>query len=390
MASLTAGPEFSSPAKRTGGRFDGWLLLSALLLMIVGFMAVYSEGAGHGDITRFRKQIQFAALGAIPFFFFLLVPIRAWLRSVNFVYLINVAALLSVILFGTAKKGAERWIVVAGIQVQPSELAKLLFVLTLASFFATRQNKIKSFSTVALSLVHLGIPMALLLKQPHLGAAMVFGVAWFTIAFVAGVPGKFLALIAVSVLLLGVAVVKIPGVRSKVLTPYQISRLLGYSGDPALMTPEEQKELRNKNYQTDQAAIAFGLGGLTGRGYMKGEQKESRAIPEQYNDFVFTVPGEEAGLVGCALILSLFAFFFFRVWLVAVHATEAFSRMIAGGVFAVLVFHTFVNIAMVLKLVPVVGLWLPFLSSGVSALWLCLGCVGLLLNLRRQESPILF
>ncbi|MBL6010787.1 FtsW/RodA/SpoVE family cell cycle protein, partial [Bacillus halotolerans] len=112
--------------------------------------------------------------------------------------------------------------------------------------------------------------------------------------------------------------------------------------------------------------------------------------PEQRNDFIFTVPGEEAGFVGGVLILALYGFFFYRVWLVMVHAEEPYFRMIVGGIYTVLGFHMCVNIAMVLQLIPVVGLWLPFMSSGGTAMWLCLSCVGLLVGIRRHERPVLF
>ncbi|HSI72419.1 MAG TPA: FtsW/RodA/SpoVE family cell cycle protein, partial [Fimbriimonas sp.] len=116
----------------------------------------------------------------------------------------------------------------------------------------------------------------------------------------------------------------------------------------------------------------------------------ARFIPEQNNDFIFTVVGEEGGLIGASLVLFAFGFFFYRIWLVMFMASESYYRMLAAGVFTALFFHMFVNIAMVLNVLPVVGLWLPFLSSGGTALWLCLACVGLMLSVRRREAPVLF
>ena len=123
---------------------------------------------------------------------------------------------------------------------------------------------------------------------------------------------------------------------------------------------------------------------------MKGEQKRGRFIPEQRNDFVFTVVGEEGGLIGCSILLAAFAFFFYRIYIVMQSASDPYFRLIAAGIFGVLGFHTFVNMAMVLQILPVVGLWLPFMSSGGTAIWLCMACVGLLLNMRRKEPVILF
>jgi rod shape determining protein RodA len=132
------------------------------------------------------------------------------------------------------------------------------------------------------------------------------------------------------------------------------------------------------------------VGGLAGTGFLKGEQKEGRFIPEQHNDFIFTVVGEEGGLIGATIVLAAFGFFFWRVWLILIRAPDPFYKMVAGGIFAALFFHTFVNLAMLLKLLPVVGLWLPFMSYGGTALWLCLSCVGLLIGIRRRERPGMF
>lgn len=393
MATLSASPDIGHGSKQKG-QFDGWLLVGAALLMLVGLMSIYSEGYGRGNLYYFRQQILYAVIGLVPFIFLLTVPAKAWMRLSGVIYIVNNLGLMAVLLFGKSVKGAERWLQIGPLQFQPSEAAKLLLVLSLAGFFAMRQAEIKKFSTVALSLAHLALPMFLVLKQPHYGAAGILAAAWFTIALLAGVPGKFLGTIVATVVIFVGVNLTVPAVGKVFLKGYHLPRLLGFMGVEAPDNGKTDKELKkaksDATYQTTQAAIAFGLGGVSGRGYLKGEQKESHFIPEQHNDFVFTVPGEEAGLIGCTLILALFSFFFYRVWLIVLYAVDPFYRMVAGGLFAVLVFHTFVNIGMVVSILPVIGLWLPFLSAGGTALWLCMASVGLLLNIRRQEAPILF
>ena len=162
---------------------------------------------------------------------------------------------------------------------------------------------------------------------------------------------------------------------------YQAQRIVGMSG---------KKDVKGKNWQTDRAEIAFGVGGVTGAGFNQGGQKKAGFIPEQNTDFVVTVIGEEGGLVGCLLLLGAYGFFFYRIFLVMLHTSDPFGKMAAAGVFAVLAFHTFTNMAMVMQLVPVVGLWLPFMSYGGTAMWLCLASVGLLLGIRRRERSSLF
>ena len=255
-------------------------------------------------------------------------------------------------------------------------------ILTLASFYANRADRINSLSTFLWGLLHVAVPMALILKQPSLTAALVLLGVWFAISLLAGVPMKFFATSLAVVALLGTAVFTVPAASKYLLHGYQEGRIKGLL--------RKDKDNQGDDWQSDRAEIAFGVGGLTGTGFLRGEQKQGKYIPEQRNDFVFTVIGEEGGLVGSTLVLCAYAFFFWRVFLVMVAASDDYERYIVGGIFALLATHTIVNIAMVLHLLPVAGLWLPFMSSGGTAIWLCMGCVGLLLNIRRQQRPILF
>jgi rod shape determining protein RodA len=361
-------------------KIDWFLLVSAALLLVVGLMSLFSEGYYRDHLVTFKKQVLYAAIGLVPFLIFYLTRPQFWAKIANALYAINVLSLLAVRLIGSERKGAERWIDIGPIQFQPSEMAKLLTILTLAAFFAHRKDKVKDLSTFLLSLVHIAVPVFLILIQPHLGAALVVIIAWAAICIVAGVPFKFLGGLLAGFAVLGVLVFAVPSVSNLVLHDYQKSRVKG------MFTDDDQ----GRNYQTSRAEIALGEGGIMGTGYMHGSQKKANFIPEQQNDFIFTVIGEEGGLIGGSLLLLAFGFFFYRVWLIIFSARELYYRCIAAGIFAALFFHMFVNIAMVLEIVPVVGLWLPFLSYGGTALWLCLSCVGLLMGIRRSEKPVLF
>jgi rod shape determining protein RodA len=365
---------------RRGPRIDVWLILATVILLTVGFMSLYSEGITRDGGTNFRKQILNGIIGLVPFGIFASVNPRFWQRAATPIYVVNLGMLMAVLAMGKAAKGAARWIDIGPIQFQPSELAKLLVVLTLATFYAARQDRIQHISTFLLGLAHAVVPAFLIFRQPHLGAFTVVMVAWFAISLVAHVPVKYLLGIVGGVAVLVSGVLAVPSLRAKVLDDYQQKRIEGM----------KRNDRQGKNWQTDRAEIAFGVGGVSGAGFGNGQQKAGHFIPEQHNDFIFTVVGEEGGLIGCTLVLAAFGFFFFRVFLIMHLATDPFYRMIAAGIFAVLGFHTFVNIAMVLQIVPVVGLWLPFLSYGGTALWLCMACVGLLLNIRRREKPLLF
>ncbi len=383
MASIARpvmGSSSNSETRTLAHRTDWWLVLASLMLMAFGLMSLLSVGGGLSG-HDFKKQLGFAGIGVAPFAIFAFVHPKFWSKGVNTLYVLNVLLLVAVFFIGKHTKGAERWIQLPGVQFQPSELAKLLTVLTVASFYAARQESIQKLSTFLLGLAHVIVPVILIRLQPHLGAAVALLIIWFGISIVAGVPAKYLgACVGIGLALLTIAW-NVPALKAKVFPAYQLQRTDGFAGT---------KDHKGKNYQTDRAEIAFGVGGVLGSGFMKGEQKAGGFIPEQQTDFIVSVVGEEGGLIGCSILLLTYAFFFYRVFLVMLNAQELYYKMIAAGIFAVLGFHTIVNIAMVLQLVPVVGLWLPFLSYGGTAMWLCMASVGLLLNVRRRERPILF
>ena len=387
MATLGAPIPMTDETRREVRRLDWPLIAATLILIAFGLMSMYSVSYAGAGATKpyFVKQAINVVIGLLPACLLAFVHPKVWRKGSWWLYALDLLLLVAVLFLGKHTKGAERWIPLpGGVQFQPSELAKLLIILTLAAFYAHRQESIERLSTFLLGLLHVAIPMALIFVQPHLGATITVGVAWFAISLVAGVPLKYLGAFFAVLAALG-GTMLIPAVRSRVLKPYQEARVLGMLG-----AQKGKKDVRGKNWQTDRAEIAFGVGGVTGTGFGLGGQKRAGYIPEQHNDFVVTVLGEEGGLMGCLLLLGAYAFFFYRIFLVMLHTSDPYGKMAAGGVFAILAFHTFVNLAMVLQIVPVVGLWLPFMSYGGTAMWLCLASIGLLLGIRRREKPILF
>jgi rod shape determining protein RodA len=357
-------------------KFDPWLIGSALALLGLGLLSLYSVDAAYPKQNFFRNQVMHVLEGLVPFAIFFFVDPRVWRRYANIFYVVNLGLLALVLRFGKTQGGAQRWLSLGHIDFQPSEFAKLFVILTLSSFFIARVDRIRSFSTFALSLVHVAVPMVLVFKQPHLGATLAILVAWIAISIASGVRLRFLAGALLAIALALTVAVKVPGI----LQPYQKDRLSG------LFNPQSQ----GNAYQPERAQIAFGAGGLTGEGLFHGKQKLARYIPEQDNDFIFTVIGEEGGLFGCVLVLGLFGLFFYRIWLHMLQAEDHYFRMITAGIFGVLAFHTIVNLGMVLQLAPVVGLWLPFMSYGGTAMWFCMSCVALLLNMRGRQRPVIF
>jgi rod shape determining protein RodA len=357
----------SGPSRRS---LDFTLLLSAAFLVGVGLVAQFSvDRALRGGF--FVKQLLFAAVGAAVLVLFAKLPSAFWMRAHRWLYLASLGALAAVLVVGDRTKGATRWIDIGPLQFQPSEVSKVLLVLTLAAFFARNWADVKSPRVYLLSLAHVLPLCGLLLLQPHYAGALSLLAVWAGMAVVSGVSWRALGLTALALGFVGAAAWSVPGL----LKDYHRERIL------AKVQPTTG-DRRDADWQQDRAKIAFGTGGLLGVGFLKGEQKAARYIPEQQNDFVFTIIGEEFGLVGAAIVIAAFGVFFFRVWATGFQAGDPFGRLVAAGVFAVLGFHTVVNLGMNLGLIPVAGLWLPFLSYGGTALWMCMACLGLLLAVR--------
>lgn len=355
---------------------DIWLVLGFLTLLCFGLAALYSEGTRRTGTGYFGKQLTFAALGIVPLIAFWKLDYRIWRKLSVAIYVANLLLLLAVLVAGSNNGGAQRWFELGPIQFQPSEFCKIALVLTLTTFFANRIDSIQRLSTFLLSLLHVVPPLALVFIQPHLGASLVILCIWFAISLFAGVPTKFI----VATILCGAGLITLAVSVPGVLKGYQMSRIVS-------MFENDQK---GKGYQPYRAILAIGSGGVMGEGFLKGEQKQGGYIPDQHTDFIFTVVGEEGGLVGSSIVLGAFALIFYRIWLIIFAARDPTVRMMAAGVLALLGAHMLANLGMNLRLVPVVGLWLPFMSYGGTALWLCMACVGLMLNLRSNEHIELF
>ncbi len=367
IGSKDARSAFASGLDRPAPGLDLWLLASAGVLLFLGLTSLRSlDLAVSGGF--FAKQVVFALVGVGVMAVVARVPHDRLQRVAPALYLVNLLALVSVLVVGSERKGATRWIDLGPLQFQPSELGKLLVIVTLAAFFATRTERARDFKVFLGSLLHVAPIVVLVLLQPHLAGAISIVVIWLALAVAFGTPWRFV----VGSVLAVVALLGLAWVTPGVMPDYMRSRIEGK------LNPDTQANA----YQQDRAKIAIGVGGVVGAGFGRGEQKAARFVPEQENDFVFTVIGEEGGLIGAGLTLAAFGFFFFRVWMVGWRSSDPFSRLCANGVLAVLGFHTVVNLGMNVGLLPVAGLWLPFMSSGGTALWMCMASVGLLLGSR--------
>jgi rod shape determining protein RodA len=287
----------------------------------------------------------------------------------------NLLLLVAVLAVGVTRLGAQRWIPLGPFGgFQPSEIAKIILIVTLARYLSSREPP-STLPGLVPSLLHVAVPMLLIVRQPDLGTAMVLGAILVGMLFLAGVRLSLLAGLA------GLALMGVPFLWS-FLHDYQRARLMVFL-DPGI-------DPLGAGYALNQAKIAVGSGQLWGKGLFAGTQNLLRFIPEQHTDFIFTVVGEELGFVGGALLLLLFLLWVWRALRIAAVAGDRLGRLIAGGIVTMVVFHVFVNVGMTVGLMPITGIPLPFISYGGSSL-LALGiATGLLLNIAMRRRKILF
>ena len=365
------------------GRLDLVLLLAVASLVGLGTLLVWSATeqrmlAGGADPAGFAKRhLVNAAVGAVLGAAVALVDHRALRAWVPVGYLAAVLGLLAVLSpLGSTINGARSWIVLpAGFQVQPSELAKVAVVVGMALVLAERRDGETAPSRAALvgALALAAVPAGLVLLQPDLGTVLVLVVLALAVVGLAGAPARWL----VGLLAAG-ALVTAGAVQLGVLDDYQLARFAAYA--------DADLDPRGAGYNTRMARIAVGQGGMTGSGLFEGTQTRGQFIPEQQTDFVFTVAGEELGLVGGSLVILLLGVVMWRGLRIAARAPDPFGRVVAGGVVAWFAVQSFVNIGMTLGIMPVTGLPLPFVSYGGSSMFACLVAVGLLQNVHLGSS----
>ncbi|MDP9406650.1 MAG: rod shape-determining protein RodA, partial [Actinomycetota bacterium] len=293
--------------------------------------------------------------------------VRAWAPVIH---VVSTLGLVAVLLLGTTINGAHSWIVLpGGLQVQPSEFAKVALVVLCAMLLADRRvgEERPRDSEVLLVLVVAAVPMALVMLQPDLGTMLVLCATLLGVLVVAGARLYWVVgLVAAGIVTAAAAV------ALGVLDDYQIARFAAFA-NPEL-------DPRGVGYNTNQARIAIGSGGLLGKGLFQGTQTTGRFVPEQQTDFVFTVAGEELGFLGAAAVILLLGVVLWRGLRAASRAGDDFGRIVAGGVVCWLGFQAFINVGMTLGITPVTGLPLPFVSYGGSAMFANLLAVGLLVN----------
>ena len=362
-------------------------LFLVLLLLTVGLTMLYSASyaqseydTGYAISTKYlQKQGACALIGLAAMFFFSRIPVRFWYRLAWPLYGVSIVLLLSVLVIGQEVNGAKRWINLAGIQFQPSEVAKFTMILLFARLTRRYGQDAKRFryGVLGFGMALMGILLPLALEK-HLSAILLMGMVAVVMMFVAGTSPKWL----------------MAGAAAAVVFVLVYIQFMGYAGDRVSAWLHPEQDPGDTGYQILQSLYAIGSGGLFGLGFGKSRQKYLY-LPFQYNDYIFAICCEELGLVGALAIVALFAVTILRGYWIALHARDRLSTVLASGLVTLIAVQTILNLCVVTNLLPSTGISLPFFSYGGTALAVNLGEMGIVLQISRyrnhrklQEEPL--
>jgi rod shape determining protein RodA len=366
------------------GREGAWrhldpaLIVTALLLAIYGLFMVYSSTQqslrtlGTDPGFYLKRQIVFLMLGLIAMIIVATFDYRLTKVYAPITFGVVVFLLLLVLTpLGDETQGAQRWIQLIGFEFQPAEVAKLAVVMALGAYLSEIKGRIR-LEHVWKAAGIAGIPMLLIFVQPDIGTMLVFAAVLIGLLVVAGAKVRH-----IGVLFLVAVIGMVVAFNLGIVRDYQIARLTAFI-DPAA-------DPLRAGYNKEQAEIAIGAGGLTGRGYLEGSQTNLDFVPEQHTDFIFTVVGEELGFIGAMALLGLFAILIWRGFRTAVISRDTYGTLLATGIVTMLAFQVFVNVGMTVGIMPITGIPLPLVSSGGTAMIVNFMAVGLLLNVHMRR-----
>jgi rod shape determining protein RodA len=362
--------------------FDGPLAFAVFMLACAGMLTMYSSGFDHG--TRFQDHGRNMLIAASIMFVVAQVPPQRLMALAVPLYVAGVALLIAVAIFGITKKGARRWLNI-GVTIQPSEILKIAMPLMLAWWFQKREGQLRPLDFVAAGLL-LAIPVGLILRQPDLGTSLLVLAAGMSVIFFAGmswklvVPPVVLGFIGIVLLVAFEPSLCADGVRWAVLHDYQQQRICTLL-DPA-------RDPLGKGFHIIQGMIAIGAGGVFGAGFMQGTQTHLEFIPERTTDFIFAAYSEEFGLLGNVFLLAAFLFLILRGMAIALMAPTLFSRLLAASVTMIFFTYAFVNMGMVSGILPVVGVPLPFISYGGTAMVTLGLAIGILMSISNSKRLV--
>ena len=397
-------------------KFDIWFFVPIILLLCIGLIAIYSATLNNPIAeNNFIKQLIWVGIGIIVFFVVYFIPTNTFKNLAWPAYILSILLLVVVVVLGRRVSGARSWLYLGSLGFQPSELAKISTILALSSFLSRKETDIESFKDILLASAISFIPIVLILLEPDMGTVLVFLTIFLTIIFWKGISlfGLFIVLspgvVAISSLF-GIfpfiATLTIVGViliffRKGIIfsgSLFAINLAAGFFTDYVFRALSPHQQIRIKSfldpmsdplgsgYNSIQAKVAIGSGGLFGKGFLEGHQTQLNFIPEQWTDFIYCVIGEEFGFIGAVITLLLFIWLFIKILKVATTTKDEFLSLTIIGILSLFFIHFIINIGMAVGIMPVIGIPLPLVSYGGSSLLVNMALLGIVANVYRTRK----
>ncbi|MCX5715921.1 MAG: rod shape-determining protein RodA [Candidatus Omnitrophica bacterium] len=353
---------------------DWVVIFLVFALCFIGFFCIYSASYSKGlDFERgfVFKQLSWLGIALALFILVILVDYQKIIDMGFVLYILGLMFLLLVLFLGQVRLGAQRWFNIGGIAIQPSEFSKLIYIVMMASYLGHTRAGLSKLKGFLMPMLLTGVPFVLILLQPDLGTALVLVPVFFMMLFAAGARLRYL---------IGI------GLCGVLVSPLFWHFLRGYQKKRLLVFLDPNKDPLGAGYTIIQSKIAIGSGGLFGKGWLAGTQNQLNFLPERHTDFIFSVVGEEWGFFGAVVLISLYFLLLKRAVMIVEKTTDIYGKLLGVGIITMLGFQVFVNIAMTIGMMPVVGIPLPLISYGGSSLWTTIIAVALLLNVGMRRT----
>lgn len=347
---------------------DKLLFFILIALSIIGLITLYS--ASNQNMAAVDKQALRMGLGFLLMFLFAQIPPRIYQKWAPWLFITGLLLLAAVLVIGRVDQGARRWLVLGPLRFQPSEFMKIVVPMAIAWFFSEREIP-PHYKTLAIATAMLGIPFLLVAKQPDLGTALLIGGAGASVIIFAGIQWRILLTVITGV------IASCP-LLWHFMHAYQKKRILVF------LNPESAP--LGDGYHIIQSKIAFGSGGIFGKGWLHGTQSHLSFLPAHTTDFIFALCGEEFGLIGCIIILLIYLAVFMRCLAISARAQDTFTRLLGGSLSFMFILSAFINVGMVIGILPVVGVPLPLISYGGSSIVTIMASFGILMSIHTHKK----
>lgn len=366
--------------------FDYWLFGGVIILCIFGVAMIRSAAAGSPSLVGLpNTQMVWIAISLVVIIGAASIDYHYWFSLSRLMYAFAVVSLIVIFVMGAASFGSARWLKTALFNIQPSELAKIIMVIVLAAYFSSQKDAPHDLLWIGKSFILTFGVVVWILLQPNLSTSLVVLIIWFSMMWISGLPTKYLLMMAGVglVILIIFGTLLATGNKIPFIEEYQLQRVVNF------LFPDPTAR-HGDTYNVDQALISIGSGGWFGQGYGHGTQVQLRYLKVRHTDFIFAAMAEEFGFVGTVIIIALLVFVIFRCFRAASLASDMFGALIAYGFGFLMFFQTAVNIGVNLKVIPVTGLTLPFISYGGSSLLSMALGIGLVESVVLRHKPLEF